>query len=262
VNCAASVRGSFDTLIVPGGDRSTVGSPPEATLQLVARLVKRARRIASVCTGALLLARTGLLDGRRATTHWNYATELQALRPQCRVDCDRIFIRDGNVWTSAGATAGIDLALAFVEEDLGLEISRVVARALVVDQRRQGGQTQYSALLKLEPRSGRIRRVLGFARQNLHEDLSVPRLADVAGLSPRQFSRAFVAETGSSPAKAVERLRAEAARPLVEDGAMPLDAIARSVGFSDPERMRQAFIRSFGKPPQSVRRAGRAHRAA
>jgi transcriptional regulator GlxA family with amidase domain len=249
--------GRLDTLVVVGGHPAAFRNPPPETIALVGTLAGQARRVASVCAGAFLLGDTGLLSGKHATTHWRYASELQARVPDARIDAERIFIQDGHVWTSAGATAGIDLALAMVEEDLGLDMSREVARGLVVYQRRLGGQSQYSALLELEPPSDRIRQVLSFARDHLHEPLPVPQLAEIARLSPRQFGRAFLAETGTSPAKAIERLRAEAARPLVEDSRKPLDQIAREVGFADPDRMRQAFVRVFGQPPQTLRRAGR-----
>jgi len=249
--------GRLDTLLVVGGHPAAFRNPPPETIALIGMLASQARRVASVCAGAFLLGDTGLLSGKRATTHWRYAGELQARVPDARIDAERIFIQDGHIWTSAGATAGIDLALAMVEEDLGLDMSREVARGLVVYQRRLGGQSQYSALLELEPPSDRIRQALSFARDHLHEPLPVPQLAEIARLSPRQFGRAFLAETGTSPAKAIERLRAEAARPLVEDSRKPLDQIAREVGFADPDRMRQAFVRVFGQPPQTLRRAGR-----
>jgi transcriptional regulator GlxA family with amidase domain len=221
-----------------------------------------ARRTASVCMGAFLLAASGLLDGRRATTHWRYAPRLQVLYPAIRVDGNRIFFNEAGVWTSAGMTAGIDMALAMIEDDLGREISRAVARLMVVYYRRPGGQLQHSSLLDLDPAQDRIRRVLGFAREHLAESLSVERLADVAHMSLRQFSRAFLAATGMTPAKAIERLRAEAAHSRVEDGRDSLETIARAVGFADPERMRQTFIRVFGHPPREVRRSARTAKAA
>ncbi len=245
---------SLDTLIVVGGALEAVREPPADSLALITRLAGPARRIASVCTGAFLLARVGLLDGRRAATHWKFAAELQAWTPRARVDPDPIFVNDGRIWSSAGVTAGIDLALALIEADLGQAVSRAVARGLVVYHRRLGGQSQYSALLDLDPPSDRIRRALSFMREHLGEPLRVSRLAEAASLSERQFARAFKAETGSSPAKAVERLRAEAARPMVEDTAQAMGLIARSVGFSDSERMSQAFVRAFGQTPQALRR--------
>jgi transcriptional regulator GlxA family with amidase domain len=247
-----------DTLIVVGGPGVQAAAGTESTVASVRAMSKQCRRNASVCTGAFLLAATGLLSGRRATTHWDRAGLLQASYPDVQVDPDSIYIKDGNVWSSAGVTAGIDLALALVQEDLGVEISRKIARQLVVYHRRTGGQSQFSTLLDLEPASDRIRDALRFAREHLKEDLSIERLAEASRLSPRQFSRVFTAETGQTPAKAVERLRSEVARPEVEDGIRPLEAIARDAGFADPERMRQSFIRLFGQPPQEIRRAARA----
>jgi transcriptional regulator GlxA family with amidase domain len=174
------------------------------------------------------------------------------------VEEDRIYIVDGTVWTSAGMTAGIDLALAMVENDHGREIARAVARKLVVYHRRAGGQSQFSAMLELEPKSDRIQNALHYAKQNLRNTLSVEELADVARLSPRQFSRAFHAETRQSPAKAVESLRVEAARLMMEDGRHSMDAIAQETGFADRERMRRAFLRVLGQPPQAIRRNSRA----
>jgi transcriptional regulator GlxA family with amidase domain len=250
----------LNTLVVVGGRgvHSSTSSP--TAIALLTSLAGTARRVAGVCTGAFLLAAAGLLDGRRATTHWRFARRLQAAYPAIRVDADRIFVKDGSVWSSAGITAGIDLALALIEEDLGAAIAKAVAREMVVYYRRPGGQSQFSTLLDLTPPSARINRALRFARDHLSEPLPVERLAEAARLSLRQFGRAFVAETGQTPAKAVERLRAETARPLVEDTNEPLEAIARATGFSDPERMRQGFIRTFGQPPQALRRAARAFR--
>ncbi|HEY4032228.1 MAG TPA: GlxA family transcriptional regulator [Caulobacteraceae bacterium] len=247
----------FDTLVVLGGRPDAVRQPPDDVLSPIVSLAARARRVASTCTGAFLLANAGLLDGRRGTTHWRFAAELKARFPAVRVDADRIFVNDGPIWTSAGGTAAIDLALALVEQDLGRDVSRQIARGLVVYHRRLGGQSQFSALLDLDPPSDRIRRTLSFAREHLHEPLSVASLAEVASLSERQFGRAFAAETGMTPAKAVERMRAEAARSLVEDGRQSLEQIARSVGFSDSEQMRLAFVRIFGQAPQAVRRISR-----
>jgi len=198
-----------------------------------------------------------LLDGRRATTHWSAARDLQRLYPRIRVEEDRIFINEDKFWTSAGMTACIDLCLAMVEEDLGRDASRAIARKMVVYHRRSGGQSQFSALLELEPKSDRIQTALGYAKRNLRKELSVDELADAANLSRRQFSRAFRVETGQSPARAVETLRVEAARSMIEEGNHPIDVVARESGFSDPERMRRAFIRAYGMPPQAVKRAAR-----
>lgn len=248
----------LDTLIVAGGAGTREAARTAGLLDFLRAAPPRCRRVASVCTGAFIMAAAGLLDGRRATTHWHYAASLQRHNPRIRVDADRIFIKDGPIWTSAGVSSGIDLALALVEDDLGVDVARAIARHLVVYHRRPGGQSQFSTLLELDPPSSRIREALTYARDHLHETLNVERLADIACLSPRQFGRAFLAETGQTPAKAVERLRAEAARARIEAGRQPIEEIARDVGFSDPERMRRAFVRAFGQPPQAIRRVARA----
>ena len=246
---------NFDSIIVFGGMETIVSSP--AFLEFLRAASAASRRTASICTGAFLLAEAGLLNGRRATTHWSVARELQRMYPTIRVEEDRIFIKDGNVWSSAGMTACIDLCLALVEQDLGVEAARVIARKMVVYHRRSGGQSQFSALLELEPKSDRIQTALSYAKKNLHRALSVDELADAAHLSRRQFSRAFRLETGQSPAKAVETLRVEAARSMIEESPHPLDVVARENGFADPERMRRAFLRAFGQPPQAIKRAAR-----
>jgi transcriptional regulator GlxA family with amidase domain len=245
----------YDTLLVMGG--GIVGRVLDLEALVSASIeggAIRARRIASVCTGAFVLAAAGLLDGRCATTHWRHTAQLQRRFPKVRVEGDRIYTRDGDLWTSAGVSAGIDLALALIEEDLGTAASKAVAQTLVVYHRRPGGQSQFSAMLDMEPASDRIRDVLTFVREHLTEPLPIETLAAVACLSPRQFGRAFLAETGETPAKAVERLRAEVARARVDRGAEPIEVIAQEVGFGDPERMRRAFLRIFGHPPQGLRR--------
>src|SRR6202521_796725 len=251
---------NFDTLIVGGS--AVTGSLTPGVIKFLRRALGRCRRVAATCVGAFILAEAGLLDGRRATTHWNRARELQARFPKVKVEEDRIFIIDGPVWTSAGMTAGIDLALAMIEKDLGGDVARAVARKLVVYHRRTGGQSQFSALLELEPKSDRIQSALAYAKGNLASPLSVRELAKAAHLSPRQFSRAFHAETGQSPAKAVENLRVEAARLMMEQSRHPIDIIARQTGFADRDRMRRAFLRAFGQPPQAIRRNARAQAAA
>lgn len=243
----------YDLLLIGGGMEESSAE----TIAFVRRVADRARRVAATCTGAFLLAQAGLLDGRRATTHWSRARELQERFPAIKVEEDRIFIADGHVWTSAGMTAGIDLALALIEEDIGIEAARGVARKLVMYHRRTGGQSQFSALLELEPKSDRIQTALAYAKRNLARRLSVEDLAEVAHLSPRQFSRAFQAETGQSPAKAVEHLRLEAARAMMEDSNHSIDVVAQQTGFGDRDRMRRAFLRAFGQPPQVIRRAAR-----
>jgi transcriptional regulator GlxA family with amidase domain len=249
---------AFDTLVVVGGVGTLAAMESAPVLEFVRAAAARSRRVASICSGAGILAAAGLLDDRRATTHWGFAAHLQRRHPRVRVDAERIFIQDGPIWTSAGVSAGIDLSLALIEEDLGLEVSQAKARELVVYHRRPGGQSQFSTLLELDPPSDRIRQALTFAREHLHEPLKVERLAEVACLSPRQFGRAFLAETGQTPAKAIERLRAEAARVRLETGSESIEQVAGAVGFSDPERMRRAFVRLFGQPPQAIRRSARA----
>jgi transcriptional regulator GlxA family with amidase domain len=245
-------RHPFDTVLVCGG----VGVPEStpALLDFVREAHQSSRRMASICTGAFLLAEAGLLDGRRATTHWLLARQLQQSFPKVKMEEDRIFIIDGPIWTSAGMSAGIDLALAMVEKDLGAEIAHKVAQKLVLYHRRAGGQSQFSALLELEPKSDRIQSALTYAKSHLRSPLSVEELAAAANLSPRQFSRAFRAETGQSPAKAVENLRLEAARLMMEQTRHPIEVVARESGFADRERMRRAFLRAFGQPPQAMRR--------
>jgi transcriptional regulator GlxA family with amidase domain len=243
---------AFDTLLVSGAVGIKLPTPRESDFIRCAGAASR--RVASICTGAFLLAEAGILDGRRATTHWYHARDLQTRYPNIRLEEDRIFIVDGSVWTSAGMTAGVDLALAMVEKDHGIETARAVARMLVVYHRRAGGQSQFSTLLELEPKSDRIQKALAHARSNLKNELSVEELAEAAHLSPRQFSRIFRSETGQSPAKAVENLRIEAARLMLEQGRHSIDAVARETGFADRERMRRAFLRAFGQPPQAIRR--------
>jgi transcriptional regulator GlxA family with amidase domain len=248
----------LDTLIVAGGLGAREADPDAETLDWLRATAPRTRRVTSVCTGAFLLAAAGLLDGRRATTHWQRAALVQRRFPQVRVEPDRIFVRDGNIWTSAGITAGIDLALALIADDLGEPAAKRTAQQLVVYHRRPGGQSQFSALLELGRPDGRFGALLGWARERLHEKLPVERLAEAAAMSPRNFARAFAVETGMTPAKAVEHLRLEAARAAVEAGSEPIDRVAARSGFGDPERMRRAFIRAFGHPPQGLRRAARA----
>lgn len=251
---------AYDTLLVAGWTLPQPSSPK--LLRLIERAVEHTRRLTSICSGAFVLADAGVLDGRRATTHWLRGRELQRNFPAIRVEEDRIFVRDGHVWTSAGMTACIDLALALVEDDLGVDISRNVAKKLVVHHRRAGGQSQFSMLSELESQSNRIQAALTYAKNHLHKDLSVETLADAAHMSPRHFSREFRQHTGQSPARAIERLRVETARILVEADDIPIERIADKTGFSDPERMRRAFLRTFGEPPQALKRAARARRVA
>jgi transcriptional regulator GlxA family with amidase domain len=248
-------RAAFDTVVIAGG--TDVETPTPGVLAFLQSAYLASRRTASICTGAFFLAEAGILDGRRATTHWYFSAELQRRFPRTRVEADRIYIADGPVWTSAGMTACIDMALAMVEADFSVDVSRDVARKLVVYHRRSGGQSQFSALLDIDPKSDRIQAALAYARSHLRKELSVAALAEVAHLGARQFSRAFRAETGQSPARAIEKLRVEAARAMLEDAQHPVAVVAKETGFGDPERMRRAFLRAFGQPPQTIRRASR-----
>ncbi|MEX8194242.1 GlxA family transcriptional regulator [Comamonas guangdongensis] len=257
-----TARSSADTWLVAGTIAPLAMPAAPELLQMLGKAAVRARRIAGLCTGAFLLAEEGLLDGRRATTHWYWAEALQQRHPSVQVEADRIYIADGSVWTSAGMTAELDLALALVEKDLGADVARSVAHQLVMHQRRSGGQSQHSEMLKLAPKSDRIQQALEHARRNLAQSLSVEELAEAANLSPRQFSRVFTAETGQSPAKAVEGLRLEAARLMIESSRHPLEVVARETGFRDRRHMREAFLRGFGMPPQAVRREMTASKSA
>jgi transcriptional regulator GlxA family with amidase domain len=247
---------AYDTVVVTGSMQIEPSSP--ALQAFLNDALPASRRTTSICTGAFVLAEAGILDGRHATTHWYHARDLQQRFPDIRIDDDRIFIVDGSVWTSAGMTACIDMCLALVESDLGVEVSRTIAKKLVVYHRRTGGQSQFSAMLDLEPKSDRIQDVLSYAKNHLREPLTVEQLADIAHLSPRQFSRAFRDETRQSPARAIEALRVEAARTMLEAGRHSMEAVAAETGFVDTERMRRAFLRAFGQPPQAIKRAARA----
>jgi len=253
-----AAAGAIDTLVVAGGDGVRSAAEDAALVGFVREQAGRARRVASVCSGTFVLAAAGLLDGRRATTHWSRSAAFARAHPKVKLEPDRIYVRDGAVWTSAGISAGIDLALAMVAEDLGEKVAKRAAQQLVVYRRRPGGQSQFSALLELDQPDGRFGRLMGWIRERLGEPLGVERLAREAAMSPRNFARAFLAETGMTPAKAVERLRVEAARERIEAGAEPIDRVALALGFGEPERMRRAFLRAFGQPPQALRRAARA----
>jgi transcriptional regulator GlxA family with amidase domain len=241
-----------DTLVVPGGPSTSLACP-ELT-DWLRRHAPQARRVASVCTGAFLLAEAGLLAGKRATTHWAFGEVLARRFPDVIVDTEPIFVRDGEVSTSAGVTAGIDLALALVEEDVGREMALAVARELVVYLRRPGGQAQFSAQLQAQAAQRRpLREVQQWISEHPGADLSVPALAARAGLSPRQFARAFAAETGVPPGKHVAAVRLETARRLLEDTSRSVEQVARACGYGTPEAMRRAFVHVLGVPPTSYR---------
>jgi transcriptional regulator GlxA family with amidase domain len=257
VQTEAAASADADTWMI-GGVIDPLGHVcTTAELAFVAEAAGGARRTAGLCTGAFVLAAAGLLDGRRATTHWAYAEALRARHPQVQVAADNIYIVDGDIWTSAGLTAAMDLALAMVERDLGAELANAVARVLVMEHRRPGTQSQHSELLALGPKSERIQSALEYARQHLAQPLRVEDLARVAHLSPRQFGRIFQLETGQSPARAIARLRIEAARGMIERGRHPLEVIARQTGFRDRSHLREVLVRECGVNPQSLRRRAR-----
>jgi transcriptional regulator GlxA family with amidase domain len=247
----------LDTLIVSGGEGTREAYTDERLLAAIRDLSDRTRRTCSVCSGAFLLAAAGLLKGRRATTHWRRSAQFERAFPETRLVADRIYTQDGKFWTSAGISAGIDLALALVEDDLGEDVSRRAARELVVHQRRAGGQSQFSVMQDVRLASGRFDELIGWVRTNLSAPLDVDTLAARAAMSPRNFARVFRSETGATPARFVEKLRLEAARQSVETTTLPLQQIAIDSGFGDPERMRVAFMRAYGQPPMVLRRQSR-----
>ena len=249
-----SYRGPIDTLLVSGGSAVEDAARDPELLTWLRRTAAHVRRIGSVCTGAYLLAAAGLLDGKRATTHWGSATDLAAKYKDVDVDPDPIYVRDGNTYTSAGVTAGMDLALALVEEDLGAPIALKVARELVMYLRRPGGQSQYSAALSVQVADRRqIEAVCSWALDKIAEELPVDRLAEKAGMSPRNFARQFVKETGVTPARFVERLRVEAARRRLEESPDRLEKIAGDCGFGTVQSLRRSFLRVLRVPPNDYR---------
>jgi transcriptional regulator GlxA family with amidase domain len=246
--------GPLDTLIVAGGNGARRAEDDERLVEWIAEAAGRSRRIASVCTGAFLLARAGLLDGRRATTHWASCSDLAKRYPAVTVDPDPIFVRDGNVVTSAGVTAGMDLALALVEEDLGREVALEAARWLVVFLQRPGGQAQFSAQLSAQTADrAPLRELQAWIPDHLDEDLTVPALARRSNMSDRNFARAFRRETGMTPAAYVEAARVERARIALETGDLPVESVARQAGFGTVETMRRAFRRRVGVSPIDYR---------
>lgn len=248
-----SATGEIDTLIVPGGDGPQRACDP-AILSWLRAAGSRVRRIASICTGAFLLAQAGLLDDKRATTHWMFAAELASQFPRTTVEPDRIYVQDGAIFTSAGVTAGMDLALALVEEDHGSSVAMEVARALVLFLRRPGGQAQFSSLLSHQSSEYKpLRELQVWIAENLDRDLCVENLAARAAMSTRNFARVFTREFGVTPARFVEDLRIETCRRELETTARSLDEIASAVGFASAEVMRRAFERRIGTSPRSYR---------
>jgi transcriptional regulator GlxA family with amidase domain len=242
----------LDTLIIAGGSGVNAACERTPLIDWVDGRVKSARRTASVCSGAFLLAEAGLLDGRRAVTQWRRCAEFAKRFPSVRLEPDPIFIQDGPIWTSAGITAGIDLVLALVEADLGHGVALGVARQLVVYLKRPGGQAQFSAALALQQPDPRIERLHGWILDNLHRDLPLSALAEQAGMSERSFSRHYRRLTGQTPGRAVETLRVETARRQIEEGAS-LAQVCRRCGFGSDETMRRAFLRSLGISPRDYR---------
>jgi transcriptional regulator GlxA family with amidase domain len=257
------LRGPLDTLLVAGGPGTTRALGDRALLGWLRRTAPKARRVASVCTGAFLLAEAGLLDGLRVTTHWSACDALQRRYPGLQVDPDPIYVRAGRISTSAGVSSGMDLALALVEEDLGREVALAVARRLVLFLARPGGQSQFSAqlagqLAEREP----LRDLQAWIAEHPRADLSVAALARRVAMSPRNFARVFAREVGATPADFVERARVECARRALEDGADGIDAVAEAAGFGSAETLRRAFLRNLGVGPAAYRSRFRSARVA
>jgi transcriptional regulator GlxA family with amidase domain len=245
----------IDTLIVAGGAGSRAGGRDPELLGWVRERAGAARRVASVCTGAYVLAAAGLLDGRRATTHWAWCERLAARHPAVDVDPEPIWVRDGRIYTSAGVTAGMDLALALVEEDVGRDIALDVARYLVLFLRRPAGQAQFSAQLQGQvAERDAVRELQHFVTEHPGADLSVPALAERAHMSPRHFARTFLQQVGVTPARYVENVRLEAARRRLEESRDPVELVASACGFGSTESMRRAFLRGLGVAPSEYRR--------
>jgi transcriptional regulator GlxA family with amidase domain len=250
----AAVRGPIDTLVVVGGEGAFAAARDSRFVTAVAKLAGRSRRVASVCTGAFVLAEAGLLHGKRATTHWLSCERLAQKYPDVEVDADRIFVRDGEVWTSAGVTAGMDLALALVADDLGQDAAREVARRLVMYVQRPGGQAQFSAQLSAQ-RAARnpLRELQGWIGEHPAEDHAVERLAARVAMSPRHFARVFRAEVGCTPAAYVEQVRVEVARRLLETTSLSVEEVTATAGFGTTETLRRAFARRVGTSPTDYR---------
>jgi transcriptional regulator GlxA family with amidase domain len=241
----------IDTLVVAGGEgANSVGAE---LIDWIRQRAQQARRVVSICTGAFLLASAGLLNGKRAATHWLYCDDFAERFPSVEVDADSIFVRDGSIWTSAGVTAGIDLALALVEEDLGRSLALDVARYLVVFLKRPGGQAQFSEMLSLQSAEDKFGALHDWISKHLADDLSLPVLAEQAGMSERSFSRHYAEATGLTPARAVERLRVEGARRFLTDTRLPVKRIAQRCGFGSEETMRRSFLRLLSVAPQDYR---------
>lgn len=247
-------NGVRDTLLVAGGYGAEAAGTDNKLVAWLAEAAGRVRRMGSICTGALLLAKAGLLEGRHATTHWAWCAKLAAAYPSVTVDPDAIYVQDGNVFTSAGVTSGMDLALALVEQDWGRELALKVARWLVMFAKRPGGQSQFSAHLAAQvAERPPIRALQNWILDHLSEDLSVPALAERAAMSPRNFARVFLGETRTTPAAFVETARLEASRRKLEETTLSIQAVAHACGFGNAERLRRTFQRRLGVAPQDYR---------
>lgn len=262
VSIAALDRVTIDTLIVPGGSKGDAFHSPPELVRWIAKRAPRVRRLCSVCTGAFLLAATGLLDGRQVATHWDWIARLKEQNPDVHVDADRIFIRDGSIWTSAGVTAGIDLTLALIEEDLGHAVAIATARQLVVFMKRPGGQSQFSVPLQAQAQwMGDFAELHAWVAANLTSDLTIDRLADQCGMTPRTFARAYVTQHGRTPAKMVEAMRLEAACRALEETQVPLKSVAANTGYGDEQNLRRVFLRRLSISPTQYRDRFSEHRA-
>lgn len=250
----------IDTILAPGGCKGTEYVTPAQLVEWVRQRAPGVRRLCSVCTGAFLLAAAGQLDGRLVATHWEWVTRLTTLYPQIRVDADKIFIRDGALWTSAGVTAGIDLTLALIEDDFGHQVAIETARQLVMFMKRSGGQSQFSVPLSAQAKAGdRFVDLHGWVAAHLNHDLRVERLAEKAGMAPRTFARTYAAKLGCTPAKMVESMRIEAACRLLEESTLPIKRVAANTGLIDEQNLRRAFLRHLGVSPSQYRNRFSAH---
>ncbi len=248
-----STAQNIDTLMIPGGSGTRSASLDPLLLECLCSLAPHCRRVASVCTGTFILAKAGLIDGLRVTTHWRHSQQLANNFPKVKVAPNQIWVRDGKIWSSAGVSAGIDLALALVSDDFGNAIAKNVAREIVVYYKRPGGQSQFSTIEELCDGDNRFKPVLAWIRENIGKSIKVEHLAEVAAMSPRNFARQFQKVIGRTPAKAVEQIRVEVAKNLLESTDLVLSQIANRCGFTDAEIMRRAFIRLYGQAPRSLR---------
>ena len=251
---------AIDTLIVPGGSKDDAFHSPPQLVEWIARRAPTVRRLCSVCTGAFLLAAAGQLDGKEVATHWDWIARLRELHPAIRINADKIFIRDGSVWTSAGVSAGIDLTLALIEEDFGHQVAIATARQLVMFIKRSGGQSQFSVPLMAQAQAGGdFAQLHAWIAANLPGSLTIERLAEQAGMAPRTFARAYAAKHGRTPAKTVEAMRMEAACRLLEETQLPLKSIAATTGHGDEQNLRRVFQRQLAISPTQYRSRFSAH---